>query len=277
MNEATHISQDDLALYAMQALSPEESAAVAAHLPMCAACRAEIATASGDLALIAMSVEQHELPLGARERFLSRIAAGGTVSAPNQVRVNPPQRASVVSIETRRRSALSTWVPWAAAAALAFCAVGLELEVRSLRDEVRTQGSLLQSQTAANARAHDVMDLLTAPHAQHVMLTAAVHHAEPTARAIYMPSKGALMLQASNMAPVPAGKMYELWVIPMSGAPVPAGMFKPDATGSASLVMPQIPKGISAKAFGVTMEDEAGSATPTMPILLSGAAPSPGE
>ena len=171
----------------------------------------------------------------------------------------------------------SGWVPWALAAALAICAVGLELEVRSLRQEMRAQASLLNSQTAANARAHQVMDLLTAPHAQHVMLTATATHREPMGRVVYMPSKGALIFQASNCNPVPQGKMYELWIIPMQGAPMPAGMFKPDATGSASVVLPQIPKGVPAKAFGVTMENEQGAATPTMPILLSGAAPAAGE
>jgi anti-sigma-K factor RskA len=34
--------------------------------------------------------------------------------------------------------------------------------------------------------------------------------------------------------------------------------------------MPPLPKGIEAKAFGVTVEDEGGSQTPTMPIIMAG-------
>jgi anti-sigma-K factor RskA len=85
------------------------------------------------------------------------------------------------------------------------------------------------------------------------------------------------MLQAANLAPIPEGKTYELWVIPVSGAPIPAGLFRPDASGSASVVLPQLPKGIPAKAFGVTIENAAGSAAPTLPIVMSGAAPAPGQ
>ena len=75
MIENTHIPQQDLSLYAMQALSLGEQAAVKAHLGACETCRAELALIMGDLALVAMSAEQHPLPEGARERFLERIGA----------------------------------------------------------------------------------------------------------------------------------------------------------------------------------------------------------
>ena len=79
------------------------------------------------------------------------------------------------------------------------------------------------------------------------------------------------------MQPLPEDKTYELWVIPSSGAPIPAGLFRPDTAGSASVVLPTIPHGVQAKAFGVTIENAGGSATPTVPIVLSGAAPASGE
>jgi anti-sigma-K factor RskA len=34
--------------------------------------------------------------------------------------------------------------------------------------------------------------------------------------------------------------------------------------------MPELPKGVAAKGFGVTVEDEGGSKTPTAPIVLAG-------
>ena len=71
-----HISEEELALHAMQALDGEESAAVRLHVSECAACRAQLAEISGDLALVGMSVEQHAIPDGARERFVDRITAG---------------------------------------------------------------------------------------------------------------------------------------------------------------------------------------------------------
>jgi anti-sigma-K factor RskA len=62
-------------------------------------------------------------------------------------------------------------------------------------------------------------------------------------------------------------------VIPANGsAPVPAGLFRPDAAGSATLVLPPVTPGIEAKAFGVTIENASGADAPTSPIILSGAA-----
>jgi anti-sigma-K factor RskA len=80
-----------------------------------------------------------------------------------------------------------------------------------------------------------------------------------------------MMLMASNMAPVPAGKAYELWIIPMEGAPIPAGMFHPDEHGNAVMMDHPLPEGVVAKAFAVTLEDAAGSDKPTSPILIVGA------
>ena len=91
-------------------------------------------------------------------------------------------------------------------------------------------------------------------------------------------NRGGLIFQASNLDPLPLNKAYELWVIPANGkAPIPAGTFRPDATGSASLVLPPLPTGVPAKAFGVTVERAEGSETPTAPIILSGVASNAGE
>jgi anti-sigma-K factor RskA len=88
---------------------------------------------------------------------------------------------------------------------------------------------------------------------------------------VYLRSRGALIFSASNLRPLPPDKTYELWVIPANGsAPIPAGTFEPDAKGMASVLLPHLPKGVQAKAFGVTMENAGGSTTPTLPILLAG-------
>jgi anti-sigma-K factor RskA len=73
------------------------------------------------------------------------------------------------------------------------------------------------------------------------------------------------------MPALPAQKAYELWLIPTAGSPIPAGTFKPDARGSATLIEPTLPAGVEAKTFAITVEPEQGSATPTMPILMMGA------
>jgi anti-sigma-K factor RskA len=93
---------------------------------------------------------------------------------------------------------------------------------------------------------------------------------QPQGSAIYVRNGGTLVFIASNMPPLPAQKAYELWLIPVSGAPIPAGVFKPDAHGSATVLKPPLPAGTEAKTFAITIEPEAGSASPTSQPMMVG-------
>ena len=272
MTERDHIPQEDLTLYAMQALPAEEAAAVRSHLETCAPCRAEVAAASGDLAAVAMSADQHPLPEGARERFLSRVSVDAKTGEVKTDR-------TVVPITTRtpaRRP--NVWIPWTAVAALVIVAVGLGVKINTLNQALQRESDEAAKQAAASSHAQEVLDVLTAPTAQRALLISGKTRPEPTGRAVYLANRGGLIFQASNLDPLPPKKAYELWVIPANGkAPIPAGTFWPDASGSASLVLPPLPTGVPAKAFGVTIERAEGSETPTAPIILSGAASTAGE
>jgi hypothetical protein len=128
--------------------------------------------------------------------------------------------------------------------------------------------------TADAASAQLVMDAMTDRTAKHVMLTKAPTTPTPPVpqgRATYVPEKGTLIFLASNMEPLQPNKVYELWLIPADGRnPIPAGTFHPDDRGDASVILPPLPRRIEAKAFGVTVEDEGGSQTPTLPIIMAG-------
>jgi anti-sigma-K factor RskA len=253
----------------MQALSEEESALVRAHVMECEACRAELAALAGDLALVALSVEQQPLPQGARERFMERIAADAQSHSP---------LARVLPFDLRLARKVAVWAPRAAVAALLIIAVGLTWEVKRLDEHLRAETQKSARLAQASARAQEVLNVLTAPAAQRVLLTAAKTPPAPTGRAVYLPASGGLIFQANNLASLPEAKAYELWVIPANGsAPVPAGVFRPDASGNASVVLPPLPRGVAAKAFGVTIEKASGSDTPTVPLVLAGAAPAPGD
>jgi len=265
MTTGGHFEQEDLALYAMHGSTPAEAALVRAHLAECPACRGEFEKISSDLALVAMSVEQHPLPEGARKRFIDRLAELPAQSA--QVEVVP-----IRSEPPKRRAA--TFIPWTIAAVMALVAVLLGLVNNSLQHELAKDNYQIAQFAADSQHAQKVLDVLTAPEAQHVVLTAGKAAPVPTARAVYLASRGGLILEASNMGPLPADKTYELWVIPSNGSPsIPAGIFRPDAAGNASLVLPDLPVGVQAKAFGVTIERAEGSPTPTLPIIMAGVAP----
>jgi hypothetical protein len=271
-----HIPQEDLVLYAMQAMQSHELDAVRLHLDTCDECRRALAEVNGDLALVAMGVEQKPLPEGARQRFITRISA----DAPRSHQADNTNVIPIDPIETRRpqrRAAL--WIGWVAAAASLLFAFSLQQKLRKLNDEVARQQEVIQQQAAASAPfAQRVLDVLTAPTASRVLLTAGKTKPEPTGRAVYLADTGGLIFQANNLALLADNKTYELWVIPANGqAPIPAGLFRPGPSGSANVFLPPLPKGVPAKAFGVTIEKAEGSTTPTAPIILAGAVPSTGE
>jgi anti-sigma-K factor RskA len=200
-----------------------------------------------------------------RQRRGLRVEAAEEEEEEKGARTRKPQRAPWIL----------TWTGWAVAAGCSFVA-GLQFHQRQqVQNTIATQQARMDDMTKQSAHAQDMLSTLTAANAMQVALrsTADLKPGAPAvaAMAAYLADKGALVFVATHMEPVPAGKTYELWLLPADGRnPMPAGMFKPDAQGRASVMMPQLPTGVPAKGFGVTLENEGGSDTPTLPILLAG-------
>jgi hypothetical protein len=292
-----HPAPEDLTLFAMELLPPAEADTVAQHVEGCAECRAELGRIYSDLALTAATVDLAAPPAAARQRLLHQVAREQKKLAPlapeppaqfserakalASADPHPPLAAfgrsgSLLSIEDRPQKrtgrTILAFAGWAVAAGLAV-AVALGHKDRSaLSNTLATQQAQLDRLNADAASSHKLMDALTDPLAVRVTLTTkALPKAQPIGGVTYNPNKGSLVFLASNLDPLQAYKTYELWVIPASGgAPIPAGTFHPDDQGNASLIMPDLPPGITAKAFGVTIEADGGAQTPTLPIILSG-------
>lgn len=244
---------DDLALLALGNLEGEERAALEKHMEECPACRRELERLRGDTALLALSASGPKPPQRSRERLLKALAKEP------RVQKAPARRSS------------SSFMPWLAATAFLLVAGffwrqsdQLAQRVAQLQDESGQQKIELE-------QARAVVSTLTSTDAMRVTLVAAQAPAQPQGKAIYAREGSSLIFLASNMPVLPPQKAYELWLIPMNGAPIPAGVFKPDARGSAAMVQPPLPAGVEAKTFAITVEPEQGSSTPTMPIVMTGA------
>lgn len=305
MSEERRISSEDLALFAMQLLPDEERAEVAAYVAQSAEARKELAEIQGDLATYALTAEMHAAPVPARERLMRQVgrekkaipidlppvadagAAETGTTVQTSAAVAEPTDSEGRSIglglggylnednQPKRGVAgkVLPWIGWAVAAGLAITGGDLYRGREALRGTVTTQASQIDHLAADAAAARQVLETMTDSSAMRVTLTTkGVTAPLPTGRATYVASKGTLIFLASNLAPLQPAKTYELWLIPAGEGqnPIPAGMFHPDARGNASVIMPPMPKGVQAKAFGVTIEDEGGSATPTQPIVLAG-------
>lgn len=246
---------DDLALYALGSLSAAERDALEQHLEQCAGCRAELQQLKGDMALMALSSSGPVPPRRSRERLLKAIAQEAR-SAPQRGRA-PAARWFAIPAFAAMVLAIVSFVLWGSNVRLSRRYEALQRErVQSLRDV---------------ERAHELLAMFNAPDAVHATLVAAKERPQAQGKAMYLPRQGALLFMASNLAPLPPQKTYQLWLMPMQGAPVPAGIFRPDDKGSAMVMDPPLPKGMAAKMFAVTVEAEGGSQSPTLPMVLMSA------
>ncbi len=94
----------------------------------------------------------------------------------------------------------------------------------------------------------------------------------PRGNVFVNPDSGVLLI-ASNLPQAPAGKAYQLWIIPKGVAPKPSGMFQSDLNGGAVYIAPGRVDVASTGAVAVTLEPELGSPAPTTkPIIVAAVA-----
>ncbi|MBB5055522.1 anti-sigma-K factor RskA [Granulicella aggregans] len=281
-NVNNHVEHDDLALYAMHFLTEQEAEAIESHLEVCAGCTDAIALLRGDLAALAVTAEMVAPPPPARQRLMTQVAREKKIipfdrpvhqdlGSPLVDHISMDGEVAAQHTSAARVLPWVSWIGWAVAAGVTILATDLYRDRDQLRAAVAQQASEMASLSASSEKERAIMGALTDPDAMRVTLVRTPTKTTPVGRASYVAGKGALLFTASNLDPLEPLKTYELWIIPADGSsPVPAGTFVPDAHGDATVIMPEIPKGIIAKAFGITIEDQGGSLKPTPPIVLQG-------
>jgi anti-sigma-K factor RskA len=297
MSIANHLSQDDLLLFALQFLPEEQMLAAQEHLLECEDCRRQVSFVQGDLASYALTAESHAVPAGARERLLRSIAKEKRVAPETVSSVAPAKSAgpllvatptaessgnlstrrifSIEDVPVRKQMGFGGWAGWAVAA-VAIGAAGLQYQQdKSTKDQLAEVQSKYSQTTENASKASVVLDTLTDASAKQVALHLPLGTKPtvfPEGHASYLAKKGSVVFVANNLDQLQANTTYELWLIPAgpNAKPIPAGTFKPDTYGRASLVTSGLPVGVDAGAFGVTIEPEGGSKTPTLPIVLAG-------
>ena len=248
---------EDLALYALGCLEGEEKTSLETHLAGCASCRRDLEQLRGDAALLALTTAGPKPPVRSKARLMNAIAQEPKARAASRVPWWSVPAWSVLG--------------WIASAALIALVAVLWNQNSHLRSNAVKLTAFAEQQKLLADKSARIADILNASDAQHVVVLPVNYKTPPPeGRAIYSPQRGGLVFVASNLNPLPPQKAYELWLIPNQGAPIPAGTFKPDAHGAATVINPPLPTGIEAKAFAITIEPEQGSATPTMPIVMMG-------
>jgi hypothetical protein len=300
------VTAEDLYLYAMQLLDEAEQTRIEEFLKQSPEARSELVNVRGDLGLLAMTVEQQAPPSSARQRLMKQVAreqrtttadatdvkltttsaepVTGEGSSRQLKPIQPESYATPrepIPFRPREEEAPRTrgfvataapWLGWAIAAGLAVSTWDFYHKAEGLNDQVAFANATSARATATSAKAEAVLETMRSGSAQRFLLTRQNTQPVPSARVTYLAESGSLVFQGNNLDPLPPYKTYELWLIPVgkAGQPIPAGTFKPDGHGYASIILPDLPKGVVAGTFGVTMEDDGGAQSPTLPILMIG-------
>ena len=224
--------------YALDALDPEERRAYEAHLPGCERCQEELAAFWETTEALAVAASGPEPSADLGRRILT------------EVRAEPPQ---VVPFEPRRRRAIPVLA--AAAAVAAVIAIGIGLWASSL-------SSKLDDTRAALERERATAEVLVDPAARTVSLQAG------QGRLVIDP-QGQAVLVLDGLDPAPAGKTYEIWIVPGGDIALAnrAGLF-PGRDGTEIEGLDGIVR--NGDVIAVTMEKAGGVDAPsTAPIVAS--------
>lgn len=132
----------------------------------------------------------------------------------------------------------------------------LKSQVADLRAMVAQKDSLIAALTGMHTR---VIDLVS------------YRSVDPMARMFWDQKKQMFIMYASNLKRPPAGKTYQVWLIARGGAaPVSAGTFMPDATGSAVMTVKHPMEPGTLSRIAVTEEPDGGVPAPTGRIVFAG-------
>ena len=256
----------ELGAYSLDALSPDESAAIDAHLSTCDSCRAELRAmreAAASLSAMAPTrIMDPDRSAGIRQRLLDRARRDGTATD------------AVIDSrsETRpRRAALPWWL--AAAASIAFIvAVMQHGSVVRERDDARVA---LAAESLRVAQLRDTLAerervLLALAGADVKVVDLVASNRRPNARMFWAQATNTWTMFAHDMPAPPAGRTYQLWLITRDGQRISAGTFAPDPAGSA-VVSAQYPLAPDAlQTIAVTDEPAGGVPQPTGEIVIAG-------
>jgi hypothetical protein len=240
---------DLLGVYALDALDPDESERVAAHLAGCPRCAQEVDDHRQTVGLLAAG-GAGEAPTGVWDAIAARIEG----SSPAGGGRRPPT--PLLLHRSRRRAAWrqpSRWLAAGAAAAAALVIGAGSVQIDHLDHRVSQLTAAARQSGGFQGAAAALVD----PTARHLVLTSTRPAAKRLGVLVILPS-GSAYLIASGLAPLPAASTYQLWAV-IGGRAISVGVLGARPAAVAFSVDPAV----AAAAYLVTVEPAGGVVAPT--------------
>jgi anti-sigma-K factor RskA len=235
----THAEMNELyELYALGVLEPELADEIERHIDdQCEYCREHLASASQLTASLAQIAEPVAPPARLRQRVLAA------------VRPPKPARNWTFAVIALAAACLAL-VAFSIASRLAMR--NMEQQLASLAEERDQLRSAVQILSRPETRAVEFGRAENVPHGR-----------------VLVSRQGGIVFVGSRLPHIASNETFELWLVPATGAPKPAGLFRPNAAGESVNVSPAPVDTGTTKAVAVSIEPRQGSPAPTTkPILI---------
>ena len=254
----------ELAAFALDSVTPDERAAIEAHLVTCASCREELRAMSAATAALGTSVPSSPMDrarsAAVKRRLLARVEADKTG-------VTPIRSAAIPA----RPARLPWWIT--AAASVAFIvAMYQRAQVSGEREQMRTALAAESLRVAALQDTLAVRErtLLAMAGSDVKVVELVANNRRPSARMFWAQSTNTWTMFAHNMPAPPSGRTYQLWLITRDGQRISAGTFAPNPSGDAVVSAQYAMAPDSLQAIAVTDEPAGGMPQPTGGIVIAG-------
>jgi len=183
----------------------------------------------------------------------------------------PGQQSDLAQPRKKRWALRFSLIFAAATVILAFATYWLAKDDHEKRHDIQQLQAQLSAAQAKAAQDDATMrayaDVVAAPDTVSITLQEQPGGPPGQAHVLYNQRLG-LALYSGQLSPAPAGKSYQLWLVPASGALVNAGLVAANQQDGAVVV--HLQQGLPASAFAVTIEPEGGSPQATGPKVLMG-------
>jgi anti-sigma-K factor RskA len=144
---------------------------------------------------------------------------------------------------------------------------GLEEQVSLLQEQnVDLQNETIRLQSELDTRANQLASIVGA---QHTIILGGTDAAPTASGRLYVhDTTGTVVL--NNLTALDENQIYQLWLIPPDGAPIPAGLLGHAGAGTETITLTLPTTLESIAAVGISVEPPGGSEAPTGPIVLLG-------
>ena len=148
-------------------------------------------------------------------------------------------------------------------AASVLLAIGLGLKNQELTRDLHARDSVLAVRETRLAERERTLNSILEPGVELTLLTATGPQ-QPGVQLFRDRERNTAIIHAFRLRPAPAGRAYQLWIIPKGGGnPIPSRVFNSEPDGHALVEGVEVPAGIAIEMYAVTEEPDGGSPQPT--------------